>query len=114
VPRHFGRWYRETTLDRDGDLYYEAAFAVIGFDSRPWIGQLEVPSLVVISIKDQLVPASWQYDLAGRLRDVEVLELVEGGHEAPWTHADQIAAAIDRFVGGTGLPLVDSSQAADS
>lgn len=109
VPRSFGRWYREATLDRDADLYYEAAFAVIGFDSRPWVGRLDVPALVVITIKDQLVPASWQYDLAGRLKNVQVVELVDGKHEAPWTHADEIASAIGGFVGGPDLRIVDAS-----
>jgi pimeloyl-ACP methyl ester carboxylesterase len=100
VPARYDRWYRETTLDRDADLYYAAAFAVISFDSRDWVGRLEAPALVIISVKDQLVPVSWQYDLAGRLKEAEVIELVDGGHEHPWTHADRIATAIEKFVGG--------------
>ena len=100
VPARYDRWYRETTLDRDADLYYEAAFAVINFDSREWIGRLEPPALVVVSVKDQLVPASWQYDLAAGLKDAEVVELIDGGHEHPWTHADRIATAIDKFING--------------
>ena len=109
VSRSYARWFRETTLDRDADLYYQAAFAVINFDSREWVGRLDTPALVIISVKDQLVPASWQYDLAGRLRDAEVVELVDGGHEHPWTHADRIAIAIDKFVGGPGLRVVEAS-----
>lgn len=109
VGRSHARWFRETTLDRDADLYYQAAFAVINFDSREWVGRLDAPALVVISVKDQLVPASWQYDLAGRLRDAEVVELVDGRHEHPWTHADRIASAIDTFVGGPGLRVVEAS-----
>jgi pimeloyl-ACP methyl ester carboxylesterase len=98
VAASYGRWYRETTLDRDADLYYEAAFAVINFDSRDWLGRLDTPALVIISLKDQLIPASRQYDLAGRLKDVEVVELVDGRHEHPWTHADRIAEAMDDFI----------------
>jgi pimeloyl-ACP methyl ester carboxylesterase len=109
IARSYARWYRETTLDRDADLYYEAAFAVINFDSREWVGRLDTPALVIISVKDQLVPASWQYDLAGRLRNAEVVELVDGGHEHPWTHADRIATAIDKFVGGPGLRVIEAS-----
>jgi pimeloyl-ACP methyl ester carboxylesterase len=100
VPARYDRWYREDKLDRDADLYYEAAFAVINFDSREWVGRLDVPALVIISVKDQLVPAAWQYDLAARLKDAEVIELIDGGHEHPWTHADRIATAIDTFIGG--------------
>jgi len=100
VPARYHRWYRETTLDRDADLYYEAAFAVINFDSREWVGRLDTPALVIISVMDQLVPSSWQYDLAARLKDAEVLELFDGAHEHPWTHADRVAAAIDTFITG--------------
>ncbi len=109
VPARYDRWYREKTLDRDADLYYEAAFAVINFDSREWVGRLDIPALVIISVKDQLMPVSWQYDLAGRLMDAEVVELVDGGHEHPWTHADRIAAAMDRFIGGPNLRVVEAS-----
>ncbi len=98
VPARFSRWYWETSRDHDADLYYESALAVVGFDSREWIDRLHIPALVVVSIRDQLVPAAWQYDLASRLKHVEVLELADGGHEHPWTHADQIAGAIDRFM----------------
>jgi pimeloyl-ACP methyl ester carboxylesterase len=109
VPARYDRWYRENTLDRDADLYYEAAFAVINFDSREWVGRLDVPALVIISVKDQLVPATWQYDLAARLKDAEVIELADGGHEHPWTHADRIAIAIDTFIGGPDLRVVEAS-----
>ena len=108
VPARYGRWFRETTLDRDADLYYEAAFAVVGFDSRDWIGRIDSPALVIISVQDQLVPASWQYDLAARLNNAEVVELVDGKHEHPWTHADQIAAAIFEFVSRSGRPARDA------
>lgn len=37
------------------------------FDSRPWLGELRVPSAVVLTRKDQLVPPRWQRDLAKRL-----------------------------------------------
>lgn len=102
VPARFSRWFWETSLDRDADLYYEAGFAVVGFDSRSWLGRLDTPALVVVSIRDQLVPARWQYELASRLKKAQVLELVDGRHEHPWTHADRIAEAIEGFVGESG------------
>ena len=108
VPARYGRWFRETTLDRDADLYYEAAFAVINFDSREWIGRVNTPALVIISVRDQLVPVAWQYDLAARLRNAEVLELIDGRHEHPWTHADQIAGAIEEFVDSHQLQESDT------
>lgn len=106
VPARYARWFWETSLDRDEDLYYEAAFAVVDFDSREWIGRLSIPALVVVSVRDQLVPASWQYDLAARLKHVEVVELVDGRHEHPWTHAQRIADAIEHFA---GVQAVDAS-----
>ncbi len=65
--------------------------------------EIDVPTLVIITTADQLVPAAQQYDLALRLADASVLELEGARHEAPLTHANQIADAIDSFV-RVGVP----------
>lgn len=96
-PRH-ARWLWEETHRRDPEAGAAATFALLRFDSTPWVGRLRVPTLVVIPARDQLAAPAWQYDLAGRLPDVRVLEIPEALHEVPWTHAPEIAEAIAKFV----------------
>ncbi len=97
-PRHH-RWMLAGLLRRDATLYYEAGTAVWRFDSRPWVGRLSVPALVVIPTDDQMVPPSTQYDLAARLPGAEVAELVGGRHEAVLNRAEEIVKLVTDFAG---------------
>ncbi len=91
------RWMRAGLLRRDPTLYYEAGAAVWRFDSRPWIGRLDIPALVVIPTDDQMVPPPTQYDLAARLDGAELAELVGGRHEAVLNRAEEIVKLVTDF-----------------
>ncbi len=99
VDEKYGRWLWEETHRRDIEAGAQASLALLRFDSRPWIGRIGLPAKVIIPTKDQLVPPSWQYELAGSLGDAEVSELVGARHEAPWTKSAQISDEIAAFVG---------------
>jgi pimeloyl-ACP methyl ester carboxylesterase len=57
-----------------------------------------MPTLVVIPTRDQLVPASWQRELAALIPDAQTYEIEGGHHEVPWTHADQLGRRILEFL----------------
>jgi pimeloyl-ACP methyl ester carboxylesterase len=61
------------------------------------VGQITAPVLVIIPVRDQILPPKAQYELAGLVRDPSVLEL-GARHEAIFTHAPQIADAVIEFV----------------
>ncbi|HWB72200.1 MAG TPA: alpha/beta hydrolase [Egibacteraceae bacterium] len=44
-------------------------------DARPWLGQVDVPTAVVVTSEDRLVPARNQRDLAARIPGAFVLEV---------------------------------------
>ncbi len=96
APEH-AAWFYAQHRGRDPDAYWAALRCINRFDSRDWVGRLEVPTLIIITCDDQLMPPSRQYDLASRLRDPEVVELVGARHEAPLTHAERIAEAVIKF-----------------
>lgn len=98
VDKEHGRWLWEETHRRDTDSGAQATLAMLRFDSRSWIGGVEVDSLVIIPTKDQLVPAAWQYQLASLLWNPEVVELRDARHEAPWVYAERLTAEIERFL----------------
>jgi pimeloyl-ACP methyl ester carboxylesterase len=99
VRRPHRRWLWADTHRRDPEAGAAAAFAILRFDSRPWLTRLDHPCLVVIPTRDQLVPPRWQYDLASRLGRAEIAELTGARHEAPWTHSEQLASAVSEFLG---------------
>lgn len=59
----------------------QAAGAVGGFSSHDWIGRVDVPTAVVVTTRDPLVPTPRQRKLAASIPGAEVFE-VKGDHEA--------------------------------
>jgi pimeloyl-ACP methyl ester carboxylesterase len=98
VNRRHGRWLWQETHRRNPDAGAMATLALLRFDSRSWVGRLGIETLVVVPGRDQLVPPSWQYELAGLIPGVRVVELPEARHEVVWTHADRIADELIDFL----------------
>lgn len=96
-PKH-ERWIWDSYMGRDVNMYYEGGFAVARFDSRRWVGRLDVDALVVITTADQLVDPSLQHELAELLPRAQVVELNGARHESPLTHAEPFAEAIIEFL----------------
>ncbi len=57
----------------------QAAAAVARFDSNPWISEIDVPTSVVLTERDRLVPARSQRAMADRIPGA-VVHSIEGDH----------------------------------
>lgn len=68
-------------LGHDPATVIQAAQAVTSFSSHDWIGEVRVPTAVVVTALDDLVPAPRQRKLAASIPGAEIFE-VEGGHDA--------------------------------
>ena len=97
-PQH-ERWMWQALLRRDPTLYWATGAAIWRFDSRAWVGRLDVPIAVVIMTHDQLMLPRAQYELAGRIPDAEIIEVVGARHEAVYDRADELVKEISRFAG---------------
>lgn len=86
----YASWVTEEVRRHDPRMVLEAASAVGRFTSHRWIGDVDVPTSVVVTRRDQLVPPRRQRKLARRIPGATVYE-VEGDHFAP-------ASAPGRFV----------------
>lgn len=100
VEERHARWLWEETHRRDPDAGAQAAFAMMRFDARDWVGRLKVRSTVVIPERDQLVPAAWQRKLAEEIKADEVIEIPAARHEVPWTHSELVTEIIARAAKG--------------
>lgn len=72
----------------------EAGREVGRFDSRPWLEDIEVPTAVVVTTVDMLVPPNRQRELARRL-GAPVIE-VRSDHLAPFTTPRRFHRALGR------------------
>jgi pimeloyl-ACP methyl ester carboxylesterase len=98
VAIEHARWLWQETHRRDSESGAAASFALLRYDAAEWIGRVAVPTLVVIPLKDQLVPVRWQYELAASIPRAEVVEISGARHEAPLTHGQHVANAICDFL----------------
>lgn len=73
------RWALEEMAGHDPRSVVQAAADLGRFDSSPWIGQVDVPSAVVVTTMDQVVPPIRQFRLARSIEHATV-HCVEGGH----------------------------------
>lgn len=99
VAARHARWVWRETARRDVESGAQATFALLRFDSRDWVGKLDLETLVMIPQRDFLVSPRWQYELASMIPSSTVLELEGAGHEAVWTHSDEIADGLRDFLG---------------
>ena len=71
----------------------QAAAAVLRFDSRDWVGEIDVPTAVVLTQRDGMVRPAAQRSLADRLRDSRIFP-VDGDHAACRTAPERFVPAL--------------------
>jgi len=72
---------REELLGHEPATVIQAVDALTRFSSHDWIGRVDVPTAVVVTRLDELVPAVRQHKLARSIPGAAVFE-VEGDHDA--------------------------------
>jgi pimeloyl-ACP methyl ester carboxylesterase len=71
----------------------EATHALSRFSSHDWIGEVDVPSAVIVTTRDELVPPERQRKLAASIPGAEVFP-VAGDHSACVAQARQFVPAL--------------------
>lgn len=83
------RQFRATT----GREVTAAATVLARFDSRTWIGDIDVPTAVVVTARDRLIPAVRQREMARAIQHATVHE-VDAGHACCVLGADRFRPAM--------------------
>jgi len=91
-PEMRERVYRELSGHEPGSVI-EASHALTRFASHDWIGSVDVPTSVVVTTRDELVPPSRQRKLAASIPGAEVFE-VDGDHSACVSRADRFVPVL--------------------
>lgn len=71
----------------------QATRALSGFSSHDWIGSVDVPTAVVVTTRDELVPPERQRELAASIPGAEIFE-VEGDHSACVSEAEHFVPTL--------------------
>lgn len=80
--------------------------AILEADLSDVTGRITVPTIVVASRDDCLVPSYMSDDVARRIPGARHVEFDHGGHFLPETRGDEYNAVLDDFFGSLGLPAV--------
>jgi len=92
------QWALEEMSGHDWRQILEAGKEIGSFNSLKWLSEVDVPTSVVITTQDQVIPPERQQRLLELLKDVDV-HLVNGGHNAIYaeqrTYVPKLVAACN-------------------
>lgn len=82
----------------DWALVTEAGARIMAFDSRPWIGSIDVPTAVVVTVDDTVVPAFRQFTLADTIPGAQLLTMT-GDHSVCLREPERFGRILTQAVG---------------
>jgi 3-oxoadipate enol-lactonase len=88
-------WAVEQASTHDWRAVLEAGRAIGNFSSRDWIGEIDVPTSMVITMRDRVVPVRRQVRLFESIPDAEAFR-VDGDHDACVANAKQFVPTLLR------------------
>ena len=74
------------------------AQGITTFDSRPWLAQLQQPTLIIAGNNDLAVPLAHAQMLVHAIPGARLEIIANGGHLLIWTHTDQFIALMQEFL----------------
>jgi 3-oxoadipate enol-lactonase len=97
----WGPWALQEATRHDWRMVLEAGGALGSFSAHDWLGDIDVPTSVVVTTRDQVVPVRRQMQLAHAIPTAQVHH-VDGEHDAAvaqaHTFADTLITAVRRVV----------------
>jgi 3-oxoadipate enol-lactonase len=90
-------WAIQEAASHDWRAVLEAGKALGGFSSTGWIGQVDVPTSIVATTRDQVVPLRRQARLMELIPDATVFR-VDAKHDAAVSESDRFVPALRRAI----------------
>jgi 3-oxoadipate enol-lactonase len=100
LKRKVGKWEPwaiEQVARHEWRTVLEAGRAIGGFSSRSWIGTINVPTSVIITMRDTVVSLHRQLDLFEAIEGAEAFR-VDGDHDACIANADRFVPTLIRAI----------------
>lgn len=88
-------WAIEEASQHDWRAVLEAGRAIGNFSAREWIGDIDVPTSTLITMRDRVVPVRRQVRLFEAIPDAEAFR-VDGDHDAVVANAKQFVPTLLR------------------
>lgn len=89
------QWAVDEASMHDWRAVLQAGRAIGNFSSREWIGEIDVPTSTLITMRDRVVPVRRQVRLFEAIPDAEAFR-VDGDHDAVVANAKQFVPTLTR------------------
>ncbi|MFB8386075.1 alpha/beta fold hydrolase [Microbacterium sp. NPDC055910] len=98
--RRFVHDQHDTYFSRfaDRDVLHDAFVTSVSHDVREAAPRIDVPTLLIAAVRDDITPIQAQRHLATLFADVELVEIPDVGHLIHYETPEPAAAAIRRFL----------------
>jgi 3-oxoadipate enol-lactonase len=90
--------------------YRAVMLALLGFDQRPALKEIKVPTLVLSGAKDHNAPAPMMAKMASFIPSATYVELPGAGHLVNLEQPEDFNAALDRFLRTAAVPTKATAQ----
>ncbi len=100
----WGDWATEQVAEHDWKAILEAGKAIGEFSSSDWVGDIDVPTSVVVTMDDPVVPLRRQVKLFDWIPGAEAFR-VEGGHDAVVANAKRFVPQLLRAVDSVAVRM---------
>jgi 3-oxoadipate enol-lactonase len=87
-------WLRGIIGANDRKTMRAAAEGLLTFDSRPWLKDISVPTLVIAGAEDTVVPVHHFHMLVSGIPGAQGAVVQGAGHTLLWTHTEELADMI--------------------
>jgi 3-oxoadipate enol-lactonase len=91
--RQYDSWAMEQVSGHDWTAILEAGRAIGRFSSGPWVGEIDVPTAVVVTMRDHVVPLRRQIRLFDAIPGAKAYR-VDGDHDACVINADRFVPTL--------------------
>jgi pimeloyl-ACP methyl ester carboxylesterase len=92
-PKSMRAWATAEMRRHDLRQVFEAGYATCRFDSKPWLGSVDVPAAVIVTTKDRAIPPDAQFQLAASIEGSRVFTLDDD--HAACSHAEFASMLVD-------------------
>jgi len=94
LTREQAEWVRSLMAANRASTMRGAARGLITFDSRPWLNEIRVPTVVIGGTHDTAVPRHHFDTLVAGIRGAQGSLVERAGHMLAWTHTRELAEII--------------------
>lgn len=100
LEMHEDQWrsYKQMIMMNEDEKVVEGVKALLSFDSRPWLNEIQVPTLVIGGREDLVVPPHHQEMLAEKIPNSKLKFFDKAGHGLMFTHQNKFSETILQFL----------------